>query len=211
MMGSFTAEPGDVFACFGADSVSRLISWQTAVPWAPAGLRLGPSHVAIASELEATRGAGLVWIESTTLTSRSCLVRGQRVHGCQVHSIRDRISDYVDGGGCVDVYRLTPINRLPAADVRELAMDLEWYVRQAFGYDAASAVFSGTKIIRAVDKLFSFWTPAPHSVFCSQLLAAELQALGLMNRDNPQRFHPGRLVRQLVQQGVYSRVWRFGR
>jgi hypothetical protein len=208
-MQKFHAEPGDIFACFGADSVSRLISWQTAIPWAPSALRFGPSHVAIASQLDAIRGAELVWIESTTLTRRRCLFRGESVHGCQVHQIADRVSDYVNAGGRVDVYRLTPINRLTAGNVRELAQDLEWYVREAYGYDAASALFSGTKLIRAVDKVFSFWTPAPHSVFCSQLLAAELQALGLMNRDNPQRFHPGRLVRQLVRQGTYSRVWRF--
>jgi hypothetical protein len=205
-MSEFDApQAGDIFACFGVDSISRVISWQTAVPWAPAGLRRGPSHVAIASQCVDLRDRGLVWIESTSLSRRPCLVRGERVMGCQVHTIEERVSDYVEAGGRVDLYRLTPINTLGADAVRELAQDLSWYVQQRYQYDTGSAIFSGTHLLRLADKAFSFWLPSPHSVFCSQLLAAQLQSLGLMNRDNPQRFNPGRLLRQLVAQGVYYR------
>lgn len=204
-MSDWTPEPGDIFACFGVDAISRFISAQTALPWAPRGLRLGPSHVAIASQVVELRDRGLCWVESTSLSRRSCLVRGERVMGCQVHSIEARLSDYVDAGGRVDMYRLTPINALKSEAVRELAQDLSWYVQKRFNYDTGSAIFSGTHLLRLADKAFSFWLPSPDSVFCSQLLAAELQSLGLMNRDNPQRYNPGRLVRKLVAQGVYYR------
>jgi hypothetical protein len=204
-MNPYLAEPGDLFACFGADNVSRFISWQTASPIAPAGLRFGPSHVAIASVLDDV-AESCVWVESTTLTHRPCLVRGERVSGCQVHRISDRLQDYWNSGGVVDLYRLTPINALSKRSVRELSKDLGWYVSRFFGYDTASALFSGTHLIRAADKVLSLWRPDPQAVFCSQLIAGELQSLGLMNRDNPQRFNPGRLLRQLVAQGVYYRV-----
>ena len=205
-MKRFEAEPGDLFACFGGDLVSRFISWQTASVIAPAGLRLGPSHVAIASPLEGAVFSGCLWVESTTLARRACVVRGERVNGCQVHRIADRVGDYLDGGGACDLYRLSPINALGKRAARELGRDLSWYVSQRVGYDAASAVFSGTRLIRAADGLLSFWRPNSQSVFCAQLIAAELQALGLANRENPQRFNPGRLLRTLVAQGVYYRV-----
>ena len=50
--------PGDLVACYGADGVSRFIRAATWSPLAPAGLRFGPSHVAIISDSD----RGRLWV-----------------------------------------------------------------------------------------------------------------------------------------------------
>lgn len=209
----FGIEPGDIFCCWGTDRISRLISVKTSLGSllrGPSGLRYAPSHVAIACPRYAPHNQQQFWVESTTLAHRKCLERQKNVRGCQVHHIPDRIRDYTGCGGHVDVYRLTPINGLTGHQVSELRQDLiGWFVRHEVGYDAASAIFSGTKLLKSMDKALPFWAPGAQSVFCSQLIAAELQALGLMNRDSPVRYNPGRLMRMLVRQGVYGRVASF--
>jgi hypothetical protein len=55
--------PGDIAACFGTDLTGRAISWGTASLFAPRGLKVAPSHVAICCEFEER----IVWVESTTL------------------------------------------------------------------------------------------------------------------------------------------------
>ena len=200
----FQSRAGDIFCCWSKDAISALISVVTCSLLAPAGLRVGPSHVAIACPLKESNDPN-VWFESTSLCQRPCLVRGRRVSGCQVHPIADRAADYLRSGGAVEVYRLTPINVLTHEAALDLARDLRWFVDAEFEYDAASAVFSGTRILKSIDFVLPFWRARRSSVFCSQMIAAELQAEGLMNRDQPQRYSPGRLMRQLVRQGVYFR------
>lgn len=202
-------EPGDIFACYGSDFVSRFISLETsAFTWltAPRGLKVSPSHVAIACPRFTPHSDRCFWFESTTLTNRRCLEAGRKVSGVQCHPIGARMKDYLRGGR-VDVYRLTPINALSGHAVNDMRADLiSWFIREAVSYDAAAAVFSGATLIRSIDKLTGWMTPRMESVFCSQLIAAELMSLCRMNRDNPQRYNPGRLLRTVVQQGTYSRV-----
>jgi hypothetical protein len=206
-------EPGDIFACFGSDPMSRFISLETSLltwPIAPAGLRLSPSHVAIACPRFAPDHSSCWWFESTTMSRRPCLESKTPVQGVQVHAVADRLRDYCQTGH-VDLYRLTPINRLAADEIRNMRSDLiQWFIEERIGYDAAGAVFSGTRLIRSLDKLTGILVPRMESVFCSQLIAAELMSLGRMNRDNPQRYNPGRLLRVLVQQGTYTRIRSFG-
>lgn len=204
-----TIEPGDIFACFGADAVSRFISYETSLlsfPFAPAGLRLAPSHVAIACPRYEENSGQCFWFESTTMTHRPCLEAKRRVSGVQCHRIGDRLEDYL-WEGRVDVYRLTPINALCGHAVNDMRDDLiSWFIREEVSYDVASAVFSGAVLMRSIDKLTGLMVPRFESVFCSQLIAAELMSLCRMNRDNPQRYTPGRLMRTLVSQGTYSRI-----
>lgn len=207
-------EPGDIFACYGSDFVSRFISVETSLltwPLAPRGLRLSPSHVAIACPRFTPAQDRCFWFESTTMTRRKCLEAGRPISGVQCHQIGDRLKDYLIGGA-VDLYRLTPINALCGHDVNDMRSDLiSWFIREAVSYDAASAVFSGATVLRTIDKLTGLLTPRMESVFCSQLIAAELMSLCRMNRDNPQRYNPGRLLRTLVQQGTYTRIRSFTR
>lgn len=208
----FGIEPGDIFACFGADPVSQLISWKTSLlswPFAPRGLRLSPSHVAIACPRFHPFSDHCFWFESTTLTRRECLEAGRPVSGVQVHHVGDRLTDYCHEGR-VDLYRLTPMNVLSADSILELRGDLvSWFISHGVSYDMAGAVFSATRIARTFDKFTGWMIPCHESVFCSQLIAALLMGLCRMNRDNPQRYNPGRLLRTLVQQGTYSRIRTF--
>lgn len=204
-----TIEPGDIFACYGSDAMSRFISVETSLlTWliAPQGLRLSPSHVAIACPRYAPHEKECFWFESTTMTSRPCLEAGRKVAGVQCHRVGERLSDYLQHGS-VDIYRLTPINALSGNAVRDMRNDLiSWFIEEEVSYDVAAAVFSGARLMRSIDKLTGLMVPRSEAVFCSQLIAAELMSLCRMNRDNPQRYNPGRLLRTLVEQGTYTRV-----
>lgn len=204
----FSLLPGDIFSCFGTDRSSRFISLQTSWhSWiaGPARLRWSPSHVAIACPRYAPHNQQQYWVESCSTGHRPCLERRKAVSGCQVHHPSDRIRDYTQAGGRVDLYRLTPINRLTGHSESQMRQDLiGWFVKNEVGYDSAAAIFSGTRVVKVLEKLVQFWPSDPHAVFCSQLLAAELQSLCRMNKDNPIHYNPGRLMRLLVYQGTYS-------
>lgn len=106
-------------------------------------------------------------------------------------------------------YRLTDIDKLDLQEDEHLRAILMKHCGRngiaPVGYDAAGAMFSGLRVVP--------WLPFARAnletVFCSELIAAVLQRLGRMNRSNPARFNPGRLLRRLVQQGTYRRVCRY--
>lgn len=200
-----TFEPGDIAACYAPDWTGRLISLGTASLLAPRGLRIGPSHVALFCE----RQGEILWMESTTLCPRPCLVRGQPVSGTQAHPVADRIDDYVRIGGRVDLYRLTPLNVLTPLESRLLTSLLfDQILAPGVRYDLPGALLSGTRLFQ-LSRLF----PGAdlERLFCSELVAALLMRLGRMNRSNPTRFNPARLLRHLVRTGSYRRVGTFRR
>ena len=88
---------------------------------APPRLKIGPSHVAVLCEFHGS----MVWIESTTLCKHPCAILGYQVDGCQAHLPEDRIRDYITTGGHVDLYRLSPIDRLSPVRVGT-ADDASW-------------------------------------------------------------------------------------
>ena len=193
---------GDVVACFGTSAAARVISWGTASAIAPRGLRVGPSHVAIICE---HRGRSL-WVESTTLCEHRCEVRGRPAAGVQAHPPGRRINDYVAAGGRVDVYRFTG---LAALSVEERTLLHRLLVGHLLGslpgsggghYDLGGAVVSGTRLLRLLKGA------ELNALFCSELVAAVLMRLGRMNHANPARFHPARLLRELVRTGKVVRV-----
>ena len=206
------AQPGDIFACWGTDWISRGISLETSLlSWlsGPTRLRWSPSHVAIASPRH--DHAGCWWIESTQQCDRHCLEARRRVSGVQVHHVESRIDDYVKAAGRVEQYRLTDIDRLDEDDVADLQQLLMQHVgqreRPAVAYDTAGALFSGLRVL----PLLPISRANLESVFCSELIAAVLQRLCRMNRANPARFNPGLLLRKLVRQGTYAFHRRFDR
>lgn len=190
--------PGDIAACYGADWTSRLISWGTASQFAPQRLRIGPSHVALLCE----HAGGMTWVESTTLCPSPCLIRGTPVSGAQAHRPRDRVQDYLEHGGHVDLYRLTPINRLEQAESQLLSrMLIDHFVMRNSRYDLEGAILSGTRAFQ-LTRLF----PGANleELFCSELVAAVMMRLNRLNHSNPTRFNPARLLRQLVRSGKYE-------
>jgi len=194
--------PGDVMACFGRDAISRVITAGTWSPFGPRGLRLGPSHVAIVCELDGEP----VWVESTTLCRTACIVRLMHVAGVQVHWPEDRLQDYKSQGGHVERYTLTPINRLKKAESKLLTRILvDHFARKAVGYDVGGALISGTRVWQL---LRSFPGADLNRLFCSELVSAVLQRLGRLNRTNPTRHNPARLLREAVRQGTYQSAGR---
>lgn len=193
-------QPGDIAACWGRDWPGMGVSFATASLLAPAGLRWGPSHVAVL-----TQHAGRsLWVESTTLAPRACLVRGRRTAGIQVHRPADRIRDYLTVGGRVSLYRLVPIESLSSAEAALLdRILLEHLVPGTAPYDLGGAILSGTRVFHWT-RLFPGADLA--RLFCSELVAAVLMRLGRLQRGNPTRYHPARLLRTLVRNGTYRRL-----
>ena len=191
-------QPGDLAACYGADRVSRGITWATVNPLAPAGLRLGPSHVAmIVPQLQ----GGSLWCESTTLCARPCLIRRRPVSGCQAHLPADRIADYLASGGRVDIWRLSRIDRLQPGEIGLLRdLVLHQFVGHGIGYDLGGALLSGRRL-RTLPRLMC---ADLEQLFCSELCAAVLMRLNRLCRENPSWFNPARLLRRLFGQGTYQ-------
>lgn len=199
-MQDFHYQPGDVAACFGTDVAARVISLATASPLAPRGLRYAPSHVAILCPHEDRP----LWVESTTLCGHPCQMRGQATAGVQAHPPARRIADYMEAGGRVDIYRLHGLSKLSAEEVRLLHRILVKHLLAEGGcYDLPGALISGTRLLR--------FLPGAElrDLFCSELVAAVLMRLGRLNHANPARFHPGRLLRDLVRTGKIARVTTF--
>lgn len=201
--GRYSPQAGDIFACWGADWMSRLISLETSSIRGPRAMRFAPSHVAIACSRFYPQHLHQCWWESTTLADRACLEAGRKVAGCQVHEIENRIADYVEFGGTVSIYRLTEFDALSQAEETQLRTLLGSVVgddvRHPVTYDTAGAICSGTRLVKRI----TFWRNQLDSLFCSELLAAVLQRLGRLCRENPSTFTPGRLMRRLISEGTY--------
>lgn len=206
----YTPQPGDIFACWGSDLVSSIISLSTSLPCGPRGVRWAPSHVAIACPGWYPEHDRCFWWESTSLTNRPCLQAGKRISGVQCHDITDRMVDYVQSGGRVSVYRLSRFDALNRSDVISLRTFFGECLagekqRDVIPYDTKGAIVSGTRFLR---RLIG-WHNQLESMFCSELLAAVLQRLNLMCRDNPAEFTPGQLMRQLIRSGTYLQHTQF--
>jgi len=209
---AYEPQAGDVFACWGRDLVSVGISIETSSLLGPRAFRWAPSHVAIACPRWYPNQKTCYWWESTTLSKRPCLEADAPVSGCQVHPIEGRLQDYVFAGGRVAVYRLTQFDALSREETKQLRDMLGQVigdpgepVRQPVTYDTAGALCSGTRIVRR----FSLWRNQLDTLFCSELLAAVLQRLGRMCRENPARFTPAELMRRLITAGTYQHLTTF--
>ena len=191
-------QPGDLLACYGTEFVAKAISYGTASLFAPRRLRIGSSHVAVICPY----GDQPLWVESTTMCGHSCVILGHPVSGMQAHFPEDRIRDYVEDGGRVDVYRLSPIDSLSKSESKLLSRILiRHFIGRMVTYDMGGALLSGTRLFKHT-RLFP--KADLHQLFCSELVAAVLMRLGRMNRANPTRYNPATLLRQLVREGTYQ-------
>jgi len=135
------------------------------------------------------------------MAPHECLIRGEHVAGVQVHEPDNRIRDYLAQGGKVIRYALTPINRLTGSESELLTkILLGKFVERGINYDLGGALISGTRVFQL---LRSFPGADLNRLFCSELVSAVLQRLGRLNRTNPTRHNPARLLREAVRQGVY--------
>jgi hypothetical protein len=197
-MTEFPFEPLDIAACHGTGFTANAIRWGTASPLAPRRLRLGPSHVAV---LCAHHGR-MVWVESTTLCRHPCTILGYPINGCQAHLPEERITDYLAEGGRVDLYRLSPIEKLSQDESDLLTRILvRHFIGREVTYDLGGALLSGTRLFKRTRLLPS---ADLNELFCSELVAAVCMRLGRMNRSNPTRFNPACLLRELVRHGTFQ-------
>lgn len=193
-------QPGTIAACYGGDRVGRFISRWTRSAFGPQRLKIGPSHVAMLCPSDRS-DIPLLWVESTTMCPDPCLIRGTHVSGCQAHDPANRIRTYLAAGGWVDFWRLSDIDRLSVDEQLLLRwILLEHFVKPGISYDTGGAIISGTRVL----KLAPFLTADLESVFCSELIAATLQRLHRLNRDNPTKYSPASLLRDLYRQGTYQ-------
>lgn len=196
--------PGDILAFWGTDAVSRAISWGTAsLPlFAPAGLRVGPSHVGIIARHPRL---GMQIVESTTLCRSPCNVRGECVSGCQAHDPLERIAEYEAASGRVRLFRMSWVAQesLSKGDHWRLSELLFQFVTREVDYSFGRAMLSGTRVLSRTRLLPA---DAHHSVFCSQLVASVLMEFAKLPRGNASAYSPARLLRELVANGTYARV-----
>lgn len=190
-------QAGDIMACYGTDRPSWVIRLGTFSLWGPPRLWLGPSHVAVICEHPSE---GLLWVESTSLCRHPCIFRGEPVDGVQAHRPQNRIADYMASGGCVEIYRPTRLNRLTAAESQRLTDVLMGLLADGVAYDLRDAIVSGTRFWKRL-RLRCFPGDV-EQVFCSELIAGLYMELGHMRRDNPARFNPACLLRQLLAHAV---------
>lgn len=200
-MSSFQA--GDIAACYGTSRESKVIRFGTFSPFAPAGLRLGPSHIAMLC----IQDGGPLWVESTSLCEHACVIARDKVSGVQAHEPEVRIRDYTSSGGRVVLYRLSPIDSLssPESELLERIL-VKHFVERRLRYDYRQAVLSGTRVL----SLSNLFVADLEKLFCSELAAAVLMRLGRLGRGNPSRFNPSRLVRRLVRNGTYRIAREYG-
>jgi len=191
-------QPLDLLACYGTDATARAITWLTASALAPRRLRLGPSHIALICK----HHDAPLWLESTTLCSHPCVILGRQISGVQAHLPEIRINDYVQAGGRVDLYRLSPIDRLSETESELLTRILiRHFIGRQVTYDMGGALLSGTRLFKRTRLLPS---ADLNELFCSELVAAVLMRLGRLNRANPTRYNPACLLRQLVREGTFQ-------
>ncbi len=188
----------DLLACYSPGWTGRVISWGTASLFGPRRLRIGPSHIALICQYHGSP----VWVESTTLCPHPCVILGRRISGVQAHLPELRIQDYIHQGGRVDLYRLFPIDRLGKKESQLLSRILiRHFIGKEVTYDMGGALLSGTRLFKQTRLL-----PRAdlNELFCSELVAAVLMRLNRMNRDNPTRYNPACLLRQLVREGTFQ-------
>ncbi len=147
--------------------------------------RWGISHVGIIAKYKGE----LLLFESTTFDSLPCVIQGKCFSGVQAHRLMDVLEVYA---GRVWAYPLTrPL--YPFEDTR-----LSEFLRGkiATPYDTEGALESAGWLSRALHG------EDLHELFCSELVAAALNEIGLLPTGNASGWTPNRLVRRLVREEV---------
>lgn len=204
-MRTYEPQPGDIAACYGRDPLSLLITLGTYWPLSPPGLRLGPSHVAIMAPGTGL-APGMLWYESTTMSPRKCLFRGEvegrAARGPQCHWPADRISDYTQRGGKVVVYRLSRHDALSSPESYRLQSMFLDMMAEDQDYDMRGAATAG---LRGTRWLLDQFGKHNRDVYCSDAIAYTLIRLGRLADGNSNKYTPGRLLRVLVRNARYTR------
>jgi hypothetical protein len=192
--------PGDLLCCYGRDAVSRLIRWRTCWPIDPWSRWNPPSHVGIIG----LRDRQAVLYESTSLGKRPCLHRGYPVRGVQAQPVQQRVDDYLQAGGYVELYRPQGLHQFRLQDIVRLDEAVKHFLGRGAAYDYRGAFLSGMRL-----PWLARLSTCTKRLFCSEFVAACLMHVGRLNLQTPGFYSPGRLLRELVRLGIYERVNRW--
>lgn len=187
--------PGDLIAFSGRDLVSDIVN-ATTWGWP----RWSASHVAIVT---CHPKHGICLAESTTMATRSCLIRGQRVDGVQFQSIGRRVDEYP---GRVWHYPLRiPLARSVASAMNSYLLEL---AESECAYDLIGAVRSRTMLCAMIQR----WKQGRedlHTLFCSELVAAVWNRYDVFETTNASAWNPNTLIRAAVRRDIVLPPYRW--
>lgn len=151
----------------------------------------GYSHVGIIGDSP----EGLVMFESTSTLPETerCILQGCAVKGVQAHKLSDVLDRRED-----KVWHV-PLTRSLYDHERTR---LRYYLggRLGTGYDFHGAVRSGGLVLWALEKLIR--REDLSTIFCSELVAAALSAVGVFPTSKPGSYSPNRLAKVLRFHGL---------
>lgn len=183
-----------VIAAWGNQPISKVISATTSSLLGTP--KWSPSHVALivrtSPEVELSLGETSLWVESSTLIPRHCILQNRQVVGLQAHKIKDRLEDYPLGN--VVSYRL----RRPYA-----LSDLEEEYLSTYVFDDVLRTPYDipkpgwwTNIIKTA--LFK----DTNILLCSEFVQDVLIHLGRASNKNPSNASPGSFLRRHLRDGI---------
>lgn len=194
--------PGDLLFFWGTDPVSRIIRRYTR----------GPSHVGGMVDfrwLGRDKRTERLLVESTTLIhGRKCYIRNKEFAGVQAQVATQRIDDYMQNGGRVELWRYSDGWELSDSEQQLLSR----YAWKALGrpYDKRQAIGSGLQFGKHILARFGIGKANYYRYFCSELWAEFNQKLGRMNISNPSDWSPAELRDWMGETGVMEcvREWK---
>ena len=176
-----------ICACYGTQLVSRAIQVGSINLWTPP--RWPPSHVALilkaTPEVEQITGDPYVWVESSTLIPRKCVLANRQVIGVQCHRIKDRWTDYPQGA--VQLYKL----------IEPLSADEETFL-STFVFDALLKNYLPTSSSLIKQLLFK----TNRVPLCSEFAKDVLVWAERSERHNRTWYSPGSFLREHINKTI---------
>ena len=190
-MQNLAPKPGDLIGFSGESLISDFINIATyGIP------RWGLSHIGIMGE--ATDGR-LLLFESTTLDPLPCAITGKTFDGTQAHTLDDVVAGYRGKVWKYDLYReLYPSERDRLTHFLTANLHIP--------YDQMGAFRSGGENFSYIESLLR--DEDLTSIFCSELVAAALDQIGISPAGNASRYNPNKLARRLLKAGMIHRARR---
>jgi hypothetical protein len=181
---------GDVVAFSGHGRESLFVNLVTyGCPWWHA------SHVGIIGEHENE----LLLFESTTLSNIPCIIQGKPFEGVQAVRLKDRVATYNGRAWLYPLYRpLFGFERERLHDFLHEKIGTPYDMIGGMRSAGAGISWFESKLRREDLKL----------LFCSELVAAAHNNIGMLRTQSASRWNPNRLIRYERRVSTLRRPWR---
>lgn len=154
------------------------------------------SHVGIVAYVnEGRHGGRLMMFESTDEPGEPCEVTGNRIAGVQAHGTFRSVNKYKGRAWHYPLYR-----NLYVHEEERLTEFLDSMI--GLPYDNPGAIRSGGLLFAWIGSLFR--SQDLSKLFCSELVAASLAAIGIFSTTNASRWSPNKLIRRLRREGIVN-------